>query len=914
MNNTIKRTWNQGSMVNIEDLRGMTFQAESGGHTFVISAVDADGNAVALSGTPAGTMLRPDNTDQALTCSISGGKVYATLPAGCYDVPGRAGITIFLTSGGQKAAIYAAVVSVTRTQSGTASPGTTASVVDLVNAINTAISGIPATDTALKAAMAPTYSNSALYAVGEYAWYNGTLYRCTTAITTAETWTSGHWTAAAIGTDSANGLRELKSAINTEHIYSEKLTANSRWPRLIMPVSDGHSYFLRIISVIGQSGYDQIWAVQGTSVSLTGDIKDGSTAILTPSGSDPVYLTVRYPSEPSSTPVVVYELIDVTEKTSELKSREIVITSDNKSTICSGDADNLPNNSIYGVNSGAGLTHAPFTGSYYLIVTMGEKVKGTTSKAQIAFTNNLSSMAYRVNNSVSWTDWVHIERTIMAKDTIITSDNKAAICSGDANNLGRNTIYGVNSGAALTHAPFTGAYYTVMTFSEKPTGTAAVVQIAFTNDGSRFAYRSHNSVAWTDWVDLKTLIYSVQNEILGADNLYYQQTSPNTKYPRIILPVTNGNAYYIRVLAIVSDDTPVGCYANTSSATLATGLADHAAKLLAPTTNDTVYLTVEYSETPSKLPYVLYMLESAETHNRVVTRSDQAITADTMEKICESDIDNLPLNSIFGHVGGIANLEHQPFYKNDAQILTLGKYLSRTTGDMQFALKAKDGSLAFRSYFSGTFPLWNYVTPVSRYPGLKVSIIGDSISSYKQEGYHLDGYNLAYPYADVTSVEETWWCKVIQASGAKLDKNASWSGSCASNKFASSGYPDFYDRCALLGNPDTIFVELGTNDSLQEVDLGEYDYDTAYTSLSEDTFRPAYIKGIKALKNNYPNAQIVCVILAMDDGYANSIKAIAEELNCDVVECRDYKIYGNTFHPGILGMRQIASRVLYPNG
>ena len=214
MNNTIKRTWNQGSMVNIEDLRGMTFQAESGGHTFVISAVDADGNAVALSGTPAGTMLRPDNTDQALTCSISGGKVYATLPAGCYDVPGRAGITIFLTSNSQKAAIYAAVVSVTRTQSGTAAPGTTQSVVDLINAINTAIAGIPATDTAIKAAMAPTYSNSGLYAVGDYAWYNGTLYRCTTAITTAETWTSGHWTAAAIGTDSATGLRDLKSALN----------------------------------------------------------------------------------------------------------------------------------------------------------------------------------------------------------------------------------------------------------------------------------------------------------------------------------------------------------------------------------------------------------------------------------------------------------------------------------------------------------------------------------------------------------------------------------------------------------------------------------------------------------------------------------------------------------------------------
>ena len=197
-NNTIKRVWKQAG-INIEDLSSMLFQAESGGHTFAISGANADGNPVALSGTPAGVFLRPDNTDVALTCSVSNGVVYATLPAECYAVQGRGGVTIFLTSGGQKSAIYAAVVSIGKTTSGNVSPGTTASVVDLINAINAAIAQIPASDTNLKAAMAPTYSPSAVYAVGDYAWNNGVLYRCTTAITSDETWTSGHWTAAAIG-------------------------------------------------------------------------------------------------------------------------------------------------------------------------------------------------------------------------------------------------------------------------------------------------------------------------------------------------------------------------------------------------------------------------------------------------------------------------------------------------------------------------------------------------------------------------------------------------------------------------------------------------------------------------------------------------------------------------------------------
>ncbi|MBQ1779506.1 MAG: hypothetical protein IIZ93_15240, partial [Acidaminococcaceae bacterium] len=83
-------------------------------------------------------------------------------------------------------------------------------VVDLVNAIAAAVATIPASYTDLMAGMAPTYSTSGLYAVGSYAWYNGKLYRCTTAITSGETWTSGHWTLANLGSD----LVDLKSALH----------------------------------------------------------------------------------------------------------------------------------------------------------------------------------------------------------------------------------------------------------------------------------------------------------------------------------------------------------------------------------------------------------------------------------------------------------------------------------------------------------------------------------------------------------------------------------------------------------------------------------------------------------------------------------------------------------------------------
>lgn len=143
MNNIIKRTWNRDSMVNIEDLRGMTFQDESEGHTFQISGTDAKGNPVALSGTPAGVLLRADNQDVMLNCSLSNGVVYATLPGNAYAVPGRFGMTIFLTSDGQKTAIYAAVGSVSRTSSGTVAPPAGDNVEDLIIAIQEAIAQIP---------------------------------------------------------------------------------------------------------------------------------------------------------------------------------------------------------------------------------------------------------------------------------------------------------------------------------------------------------------------------------------------------------------------------------------------------------------------------------------------------------------------------------------------------------------------------------------------------------------------------------------------------------------------------------------------------------------------------------------------------------------------------------------------------
>lgn len=62
--------------------------------------------------------------------------------------------------------------------------------------------------------VAEEYDPTSTYAVGDYCIHDTVLYRCKTAISTAETWTSGHWEGASVGDDlSALGLSVVNGAL-----------------------------------------------------------------------------------------------------------------------------------------------------------------------------------------------------------------------------------------------------------------------------------------------------------------------------------------------------------------------------------------------------------------------------------------------------------------------------------------------------------------------------------------------------------------------------------------------------------------------------------------------------------------------------------------------------------------------------
>ena len=74
--------------------------------------------------------------------------------------------------------------------------------------------------------LADEYSNASTYVVGEYCRYDGQLYRCTTAITTAESWTPAHWTETNIG-DELESINDELESINDSYL---PLTAGSGKP------------------------------------------------------------------------------------------------------------------------------------------------------------------------------------------------------------------------------------------------------------------------------------------------------------------------------------------------------------------------------------------------------------------------------------------------------------------------------------------------------------------------------------------------------------------------------------------------------------------------------------------------------------------------------------------------------------
>lgn len=195
----------------------LVFNADALSNVITVDIYDG-GEPAELSGTVVGAVICPDGATVPIdNGSFTGNRVTMALTAACFAVTGQIGVGIQIVDGDVKTTVLKAVYNVERFETDNViDPDSriTLSVSDLIDDIAEAVASIPADYSDLLAAVAPTFSTGTSYAAGAYVWYDGSLYRFTTAHA-AGSWTGTDAEAAVFGTDMA-GLSADIAAMHTD--------------------------------------------------------------------------------------------------------------------------------------------------------------------------------------------------------------------------------------------------------------------------------------------------------------------------------------------------------------------------------------------------------------------------------------------------------------------------------------------------------------------------------------------------------------------------------------------------------------------------------------------------------------------------------------------------------------------------
>lgn len=201
-----------------------------------------------------------------------------------------------------------------------------------------------------------------------------------------------------------------------------------------------------------------------------------------------------------------------------------------------------------------------------------------------------------------------------------------------------------------------------------------------------------------------------------------------------------------------------------------------------------------------------------------------------------------------------------------------------------------------------------------------LSIIGDSISTYKD---YIPKGHIHFPeYAAGGSitVNQTWWKQTVDNLGCKLGINNSYSGTCVMDDYGAYTSSETLQRlrkCMRSDNipPDIIVVFMGMNDCLIE-------------NVSTNAFEKSYRNMIERLHDLYPDATLFFATLSYEYNYVskgeealkkhleskeimnNTIRSLAKEYNHTVIEfanafdSKEYLL--DSVHTNLKGMTALA--------
>ena len=230
-------------------------------------------------------------------------------------------------------------------------------------------------------------------------------------------------------------------------------------------------------------------------------------------------------------------------------------------------------------------------------------------------------------------------------------------------------------------------------------------------------------------------------------------------------------------------------------------------------------------------------------------------------------------------------------YPNDPVKESTEKYNYEFTGwDKDIKVLTED--ITFNAIFK------EVAKPIESLEGLRISFLGDSITTFYKEGSEMNSYyggdnQFYYPIysSTIKTVDLTWWAKLLNNTKMVLGVNNSWSGSCAFGTGVSAGCSD--NRINTInenGNPDIVIVYLGTNDLV-------------------NGFTTAQFRSAIEMIINKVNAKVDAKIFLTTLGYTTysgynyteegrlayneELRKIAEEKDCGVIPLDEYIINDN---------------------
>lgn len=146
--------------------------------------------------------------------------------------------------------------------------------------------------------LAAEYDSTATYAVGDYCTHDGTLYKCSTAINTAEEWTAAHWTAVAVTDEMGSGTQSsMKYIVHVDYDENDGWTVTETFADVYAAYnagkiillndaysSEGASYYPRYdeVSTSGYiaMAYNYYNEQQGDTVTMTLKLYPGTEQIV----------------------------------------------------------------------------------------------------------------------------------------------------------------------------------------------------------------------------------------------------------------------------------------------------------------------------------------------------------------------------------------------------------------------------------------------------------------------------------------------------------------------------------------------------------------------------------------------------------------------------------------------------------